>query len=267
MSVLLGAILLYKTQWHTVPNFQEFTSILFSMISMALLVAWGNLTNDLLDISTDQISHPQRPLVTGTLSIKWVKTLSPLFLIASAILAYFGMSQNGFLVWIGMATVLLIYNVWAKKIPLLGNFLVALLCGLAITMTEWSPYPLVTLFPAWLAFIANLIRELIKDLEDISGDKNSGRRTAPIAWGLSFSHKLVLMGSTVLVGSLFLPLVFPYTGLGLKYLLFLGLLGTFPLVLLFRSITQHNWHSAQSALKLFMITGLLSIFLDVWFRS
>jgi geranylgeranylglycerol-phosphate geranylgeranyltransferase len=139
--------------------------------------AYGNVINDIKDIATDRISHPKRPLVRGDISS--AAALGYLiFLAASALTSSFFVSAIH-----GMATIiplllLSIYTVFLKGTPLFGNILISLLVAYALLFGSLTAplFPRLIL-PAALAFTLNLIREIIKDLQDEPGDRATGIAT------------------------------------------------------------------------------------------
>jgi geranylgeranylglycerol-phosphate geranylgeranyltransferase len=90
---------------------------------------------------------------------------------------------------------LVLYTPIFKRIPLVGNMAVAVVLGLVFLFSEAAFTGVVSTMwiPAGLAFGLTLIRELIKDIEDIEGDKLDGARTFPVVFGVDKTLYLVYL--------------------------------------------------------------------------
>jgi geranylgeranylglycerol-phosphate geranylgeranyltransferase len=84
--------------------------------------------------------------------------------------------------------ILVLYAVRLKGTPLIGNVTVAILTSLTFVSGGVAvERPIGALIPAAFAFLFTFARELVKDIEDIEGDRRVGARTAPVAWGIGIS--------------------------------------------------------------------------------
>ncbi len=148
-------------------------------LSFAALAAlsFGNVINDIKDLDGDKINHPQRPLPKGVLSIKEAYLLSIILAILSLILAAY-VSFFHFLVTLIPITLLSLYTYKLKAVPLAGNVLVSLLVAYTLIYGAISSIDFkAVIFPAILAFLLNMEREIIKDLQDMAGDLQTGVKT------------------------------------------------------------------------------------------
>jgi geranylgeranylglycerol-phosphate geranylgeranyltransferase len=157
-------------------------------LSTACVTAGGNVLNDILDRRSDATNHPDRPLVTGAISVRSARALATGLLIAAWVL----------IVPIVLAAPLLLpilaiaegsvltYEFRFKVRGLAGNLLVALLTGLVFIYGGAAAGNLILVVPfALMAFFATLSREVIKDMEDVAGDVD--RRTLPRTHGMGLS--------------------------------------------------------------------------------
>jgi len=95
---------------------------------------------------------------------------------------------------------LFLYSKYLKRIPLLGNVTVAFLTGLVFIFGGVVvSNPGAAIVPAVFAFLINLIRELVKDMEDIEGDKIAGVITFPIKYSLKKTSILILIIGLLLI--------------------------------------------------------------------
>jgi 4-hydroxybenzoate polyprenyltransferase len=115
-----------------------------------------------------------------------------------------------------------------------------------------------------LLFGITLIREIIKDMEDVRGDASHGCRTLPIIWGI-FRTKLFLYA---LISSLFLPRL--WWPIGLKnsqlawmFLALMGLIGWLVYRLVYAD-TKREFGALSSLCKIIMLVGMMSMILLVY---
>jgi len=181
----------------------------FRVKALAMAVAFfvcgfGNIINDIGDLESDRINHPQRALPSGIISTERARTLAFLFLVVSLLLM---IGLNGLSRVIVMASIILViwYNLKIKHTAYWGNLVVSLLGGLTFLLGGatygWDaamamPGPLI---PAVFALLMHFGREIIKDIEDRAGDTQTGSRTAPVRDGIT--------GPMILAGILFMLLI------------------------------------------------------------
>lgn len=162
----------------------EIVNPLLASLAAFLICASGNIVNDIVDIDIDRVNRPERVLVRGQLTQQYAMFLSIIFNIIAVLCTVF---LNLFS--IGMAVLaiglLYLYNYKAKRIPVLGNLLIAMLSGMVflsgglavnVELTFVLPGPIVG---AVFSFLFHLVREIIKDSEDIEGDMSVGVKTLP----------------------------------------------------------------------------------------
>jgi len=108
----------------------ELTKIILVSLSAALIAAAGNIVNDIYDIETDKVSHPNRVLAQGLLSKKEAVFLYNFFNVIAIILAS---RISDYLIVIVLFTIILlyVYSAYLKKLPLVGNIVIAFITGLA----------------------------------------------------------------------------------------------------------------------------------------
>lgn len=190
---------------------------LVSAMAAFLVCAGGNIVNDLVDVDIDRVNHPQRALVRNSLSRRYAITLAVIFNVLAILLAA---AVNWAVTGVALAVIilLLLYNYWLKRIPLVGNIVVATLAsftfitgGLAIdeVMTFTLPGPII---PAMYAFFFHVVREIIKDIQDIEGDRQVGIKTLPQVIGIQKSLLVVLVVFFVLVLLTYVPILTGWFG-------------------------------------------------------
>jgi geranylgeranylglycerol-phosphate geranylgeranyltransferase len=164
--------------------------------------AFGNVINDMKDVATDRISHPQRPLPRGELSFAAVRGYL-VFLAIAALGSSLLVSKTHAIATVFPLFLLSVYTFYLKGTPLFGNILVSLLVAYALLFGGLTaPFFPRLILPAALAFTLNLIREIIKDLQDEPGDRAAG-----IATTARLPDPVVRM-TVISLCVLYLPLLF-----------------------------------------------------------
>lgn len=173
--------------------------VVLAMSSAMLIASGGNSLNDYYDFEIDKLNRPQRPLPLGLLQPKAAFYLGAAWILSGLILAYF-IGFKPLLLALAVSVLLWLYAARGKMMGLAGNLTVALICGLAfvyggLTVENTG----ISIFPAGFAFLMHLSREIIKDVQDRSGDLSQGAKTLPITWGAERSLKLAAAVLMVLI--------------------------------------------------------------------
>ena len=121
---------------------------------------------------------------------------------------------------VATAVVLLLvaYNFLLKRIPLAGNLAIAVLGGLTFVTGGLAVDPKLALalpgplIAALFAFLFHLVREIVKDVQDLEGDSSVGLRTLPQVIGVRRSLGLALMLFVMLVILTYLPILYGWFG-------------------------------------------------------
>ena len=151
------------------------------------------------------------------------------------------------------------YNHLFKGVTLMGNVIIALLCGLPLYYAEWPQAIDQTLVPVIFAVVSTLAREIIKDNQDMEGDKKAGRHTLPITYGVPLAKKT----AAILLVIIFLSLPFPVLlfNYHMSFSVCALLLVALPLFKAFLELLKPSpqWELAQKMLKIMMLGGLVSL--------
>ncbi|MFW6245008.1 MAG: geranylgeranylglycerol-phosphate geranylgeranyltransferase [Fibrobacterota bacterium] len=234
------------------------------MVAAMSAASFGNVINDLLDIETDRISHPERPLAKGSMKNS-TAVIFAVLLVAVSLLSSFLVSPFHWKATFFPLILLSVYSFHFKKTPLIGNLLVASLVAYALLFGVLpKPEYEILVIPALLAFLLNFCREIVKDIQDEQGDRNQGYNTTAVL------HPVLLKGILLLIGAVYLALLFlpslyqnhfgnVYTGTCL--LLVLPLHFYWSALILKRNFSVQTPRIA-SVLKLEMLGGLLALSLD-----
>lgn len=154
-------------------------------LSTVFIAAAGYIINDYFDVKIDIVNKPERVIIGRYLKRRVAMGAHQFLNIAGVILGLL-VGKWVFLVNVICVTLLWFYSERYKRAPFIGNLLVSLLTALSVFIVT-IPYPanrhLVIIYALFSFFIA-LVREIIKDMEDVKGDEAHGCRTLPIVWGI-----------------------------------------------------------------------------------
>ena len=237
--------------------------IILVSLSAALTAAAGNIINDVYDIETDKVSHPNRILAQGLLSKTEAVFLYNIFNTFAIIIA--ACISIVLIIIVLLSIVLLfVYSYYLKKLPLVGNIVIAFLTGLAFIYGGFAvDNPYGAIVPAVFAFLINLIREVVKDIQDIEGDLKLNFKTFPIVFGIEKSRRMILFFTILLIGFTFYPFITQLYKIEyfLIVMIFVNPLLVWALKILLDKKNENKYKTVSNILKLNMVLGLIAI----WF--
>ena len=213
------AVLRWSDSNHIPESGEYFLEMLF-ILPLVLLAAGGNVINDYFDIKEDRVNKPERALVGRVLKRRIALVshwgLSAAGLIIAGILSVKIHTSIPFVIALIVAIVLFLYSTKFKGSVIVGNVIVA--CAIASVVPfayadsiDTSPplFQALTLF-IWefgsltgVIFLIVFTRELVKDIEDLDGDRTAGHATLPITYSPQTSWRLIhvlLILLTICVG-------------------------------------------------------------------
>jgi len=258
ISVIVAAVI-------CLPGHSIELNVFLAALSASLVMASGNIINDIYDIDIDRVNKPSRPLPSGKISIKEAYILYFVFIAASVFISSL-LNEKAIAIVLVSILLLFLYSKYLKRIPLVGNITVAILTGLVFIFGGVVVENLAAaIVPAVFAFLINLIREIVKDMEDVEGDKKAGVITFPIKFG-SLKSKLFISLITI---SLILYTFYPFITQLYKIEYFIIVmvivnpLLVYCLKILFEDESVKNLKKISNLLKLDMIIGLIAIYIGV----
>ncbi len=174
------------------------------------IAAAGNIINDLYDVETDRLNKPHRQLIPFRISEKFGYNLYLILTVIGVGIGFYLsnlIGRPGFsAIFIIISALLYLYATYLKQIIFVGNIIISLLVAMVIiivglydllpAITPQNQHTQAVIFSilldyALFAFMINLLREMIKDQEDVTGDYNTGRNSLPIAVGRSRTNKII----------------------------------------------------------------------------
>jgi len=266
----------YQTAYNNIEIFPPHLSKMDFMLlvcSTLLIAAAGNIINDVFDVISDGINKPGKNSIGKLISSE---TATRLFYIFSAT----GIAIGFYLAFkiekpvMGFINVfaagsLWMYSSYYKKRLLTGNILIAILAGLAlliIGLYEPEFYPNITylLIYCGFAFAVTLIREIIKDMEDIDGDERTQCKTLPVIVGIKKTKTVVLILIIVTIALVGWVLVTYFYGNHVISIWNLLAIFEIPFLalayLVMTASEKKDFHFASTFAKLIMVLGVFSLF-------
>ncbi|MBK6265926.1 geranylgeranylglycerol-phosphate geranylgeranyltransferase [Marivirga sp. S37H4] len=228
--------------------------------STVLLAAAGYIINDYYDVKIDYINKPDRVIVGKVLKRRVV-------LFWHTALNFIAISIGLYLHWkIGLihftvAFLLWFYSNQLKRLPFIGNFIVALLTGLSISILAlyYKENQATLHIYALFAFAISLIREIIKDMEDWKGDANFGCKTLPIVWGIRNTKMLLYLLIVLFYFLIFYTIQFLQNDILYYYFSGLTIFVIYFIHRLRIADTIKHYHFLSNFCKLIMLSGILSM--------
>jgi 4-hydroxybenzoate polyprenyltransferase len=259
-------------------------------VSSVLIAAAGYIINDYFDLNIDQVNKPEAIIVQKIIKRRWAIVWHLSLSAIGVVLAFYVGFKIGNLI-VGLANFFCVLLLWFysttfKKRFLIGNIIISLLTAWVILVLYFSEvrvmfwkwdngfreiyqHKISQLFKyaivyAGFAFIISLIREVIKDIEDIKGDEKYGCRTMPIVLGIPATKVFTGVWLLVLSAAIIIVQVYAFIKgwwLGSIHCFIFILLPLYWLLKQFyhaQSVT--DYHKLSSVVKLVMLTGILSMF-------
>jgi len=182
--------------------------ILSAGLTGVLVAAGANAINDAFDIDIDRINRPDRPLPRGALTQRDAHRMWLILSIAALGINLF-LNLAALLIVILSIALLYFYSARLKRTVLAGNLVIGLMTGMAfiyggVVVGQMER----AVLPAIFAFLVNLARELLKDIEDMEGDRREHAVTLPIKYGVVPALLLATVSLIVLIGTTIAAAIF-----------------------------------------------------------
>ena len=270
----------------------ERQQILFFLLilSSVMVSAAGYIINDYFDLQIDAVNRPDKMIVDRYIkrrwAILWHWILSATGILISGYISYRTGAWLILLINFCCVVLLWFYSVSLKKKLLSGNISIAALTAWVIlvvylfagaklfSITGWAHSPgafderrffKFTWLYAGFAFIMTIIREVIKDIEDMEGDRKYGCKTMPIVWGVPASKVFAGVWIIVCMAALFIVQLYAWQSGRWPAAVYIVVLVIAPMGLMLRNLYRANvsedYHRLSNLVKLIMLAGILSMLL------
>lgn len=254
------------------------------VVATVCLSAAGYIINDYFDVNADMMNKPDKVIIGKTINRRNAMIFHWIFNIVGCIcgaLVSFGIGLPKYsFIFLFIAGVLWFYSTTFSKEPVLGNVVIALLvASVPIIEILYEMLPLLSLpmdilqqlhirfeeLFVWglgytlFAFLLTLQREMVKDIEDLEGDRTYGRNTLPIAFGLKAARICTFGVSVVVIAGIVVSQICKLSD-GFS-LIFINVCITLPLLyglfVFVKADSSEEYAKVSFVLKLVMLMGLL----------
>lgn len=272
-----------------------FTTMEFVLfiLSVVLVAAAGNIINDYFDFELDKEFKPERPLASGKISLDAAMYLHAALAFAGIGLGfYLGWKANNYKIgylYVVSALLLYLYSAYLKKIPLAGNLVVSALTGFVFVLLlvfeaaflntihfEGGNYVMQMLlwqvaFYGGFAVLTNLVRELVKDLEDVEGDASYNISTLPVEYGITVAKVVTGIAMSGVIGLIAYFQWLFFQGHAIKEIAYLAVAVQLPMAvalwLLIGAEDTKQFSRISTLIKVVMLLGILSMPVFYWFNK
>ena len=198
LLTLLGA--------HLAGTDDDLPTMLLAAAAVAFATGGGNALNDVHDWQADRVNRGDRPIPSGAIGLGPARKVAHLGLLAAAICSAF-LSLWCMAICLANCGLLIVYARHSKRLGPLKGAIVGYLVGSAVLFGALAPARVdaVLLTLAVCAGLATLAREIVKDIEDIAGDRSVGACTMPIRFGIPASRRVADLALVLAVVLSFLP--------------------------------------------------------------
>jgi 4-hydroxybenzoate polyprenyltransferase len=281
LNLLIVGLTQYIVYMVLIKNHSSITSLstlqnmLLACCTM-MVTAGGYIINDIYDRDLDKINKPNKVIVGQAISLSQSYTYYWILVVLGfAVAIWLGVvTQNipHIVLYVIGTAVLYFYASHFKKKGYLGNIIVALMTAFVpgliwlaerkyINSNEGFNIKILLLFFMAFAFLSNLAREVIKDVEDMDGDKIIDSKSLPLTLGLEKTKIIIFFNLSILILIIWaLALVFKnslvYSGN--------GLLSIFIIIILYEVNNTHHakeFHHISNWMKYLMLTGVVYLLL------
>jgi 4-hydroxybenzoate polyprenyltransferase len=235
-------------------------NIFLISLSTVLIAASGYIINDYYDIKIDLVNKPDRVVIGRYIKRRWALAIHQVFNGLGILLGLF-ISKKVALVNLTAVFCLWLYANQLKRLAFWGNLMVAILTGfsLLILAVYYPGHQREVWVYAIFSFFITLIREIIKDMEDVKGDEKHGCRTLPIIWGIARTKILVYVLIASFIITLFiLATQLPNQRIAYIFLIMMLPIGFFTYKLVYADKPK-DFAFLSDACKVIMLIGVLTM--------
>jgi 4-hydroxybenzoate polyprenyltransferase len=281
-QVLFQFCIYYPLYRGNIPA-SDLRSFILLVFASMFIAAAGYVINDYFDMNIDEVNKPQKMIVGKVINRRWAIAWHFILSFTGIILTMLAVPifHKWYLIFANVFCVILLwfYSTTFKRKLLIGNIGISLLTAWTILLIFFSKFSVAeALLPyhesqpkffrfaflyAGFAFMISLIREAVKDIEDMPGDERYGCRTMPIVWGINTAKVYTAVWLIILVVTLVVVQVYVLQFRWWWAVIYCTLFIIAPLLNFFLKLmnakTTVHYHRLSNQSKLIMLTGILSM--------
>jgi len=242
-------------------------SVLLLAAAAMAAASYGNVVNDMLDVESDRVSHPDRPLANGAMTLRAAAFLAAALALGSLACAAAASTFHATAALIPIA-LLTMYSIYFKRTRVVGNIVVAALTGYALLFGSLPrPETKILFAPALLAILLNFCREVVKDVQDAEGDRAAGWATSAALPTRAIRIMLSSVGAIYIILMWVPSVMLGHFGMTYSAVCFAAVLPlhVYWMSLILRPELDKNVRRAGAVLKLEMVAGMAALALDRFF--
>ena len=256
ISVILGAFL-------AKGSIDPLLNVVIVSVSAFLLLSAGNAFNDFCDVETDRVNKPSRPIPSGRVEKRSVLVFAIALFVTGTALGLF-INWLAFSVACVVSALLVLYNTRLRRMLLVGNVVIGLLTGLTFISGGIAVGSIAGAFiPAVFALLFTAGREIVKDIQDVEGDKITGLVSLPTKWGSrgAMYVSFIFLALVIIISPL------PYLlGIYSRYYVICVVLGVdlvliYCMLVLMAGLTEQRIARVVTLMKFDIFVGLGAIYL------
>lgn len=287
-SLFYHCVVLSQEPFSLMEMLKPDTPFLLLLLSSLFISAGGYIINDYFDLHIDNVNKPDKVVVEKIVKRRWTIILHLLFSLAGVLLSLMVsiITKKWIIFIINIACVFLLwlYSTKYKKKLLIGNIVISALTAWVIlvvyffagasliNLKGWTihiyPYNIKQLFKLTMlysgfAFVVTLIREVVKDLEDMHGDAQFKCETMPIKMGVNATKVFVAVWIVVCIVALLIVQIYAWQVGWWPSAIYSILFIVMPLGMVFKKLfkanTSNDYNKLSGHLKLIVLMGILSM--------
>ncbi len=262
VNVFIGALSIFIAAFIS-GSLSPWYKVLLACLSGGIIAAAANTINDYFDLEIDRINKPARPLPAGQVSPASARRWAFGEFLLGIFLSFF-INLPAFGIALTISLLLYLYSARLKRMPLWGNLAVSFSSAMAFIYGGVAVHRVKqTLIPAAFAFFFHLGREIIKDVQDMEGDRRYNARTFPLAFGKSAALLLVTLNFLFLIILTILPYLLHWYGKNYFLAVTIGVnpVLIYSAVTIWRNQSFEHLGFVSNLLKADMLVGLFAIYL------
>lgn len=236
--------------------------IYFIVLATICVIASGYIINNFYDSKKDLINKPIKSKIDNIVSQK-IKLKIYFFLNFIGVIFGFLVSYRAALFFAVYIFLIWLYSHKLKKYPLAGLFSASILSILPFfaIFIYYKNFSTIIFTHASFLFFVLMIRELLKDLENIKGDIVQDYQTIPVKYGEHFTKILVTLLVFLTMNPVYFLWEYPEIGMMKYYFYFVGFVFFFFLIYLWKAKTKRDYVILHNTIKLVIVIGVLSLML------